>query len=457
MKGLTLRMGMLCMLTFAVFIGQGDLALAKSDNANLHKDWKLKYHENFNRSLLIDEAPWVIDNYGDQSPWNVDHLDDDGEFYQIKGGENFEEQLSSFNLLRKRVDFGKDGWLTAEVATRDYNKDGTPDTEASFKNVKLDKGKHAAELSTSFDSGLIIRSTEELPSEYRVEYVLRGIDFGGKRDGSFDYDGKHNGYTLDERKSNFPWKRSGDFSGEPSHQNQNFGEVTKENGYYFLSIMDYANPAPHNNVFIHNHRKVGMDAYNVSGSWASSYGVCNPDTGDLYSQTSEESSNNAINSIFFAGDTFRDPSIGYNSFMFETDCGSFSDKDSPYSIVSNAEIQPELMPEESYKFAIERNETGYVMEMTGNFKYSGYKTLRYERNFVEDDRPIWHYNNSPEEYDGEYNSSLTFTGPYGSYSVEQWPDDSAYPDYFILGIPHLNYYEGSAVIDDIKLYVPKEG
>ena len=26
----------------------------------------------------------------------------------------------------------------------------------------------------------------------------------------------------------------------------------------------------------------------------------------------------------------------------------------------------------------------------------------------------------------------------------------------ILGDPHLNYYEGSAVIDDIKLYVPKE-
>lgn len=33
-------------------------------------------------------------------------------------------------------------------------------------------------------------------------------------------------------------------------------------------------------------------------------------------------------------------------------------------------------------------------------------------------------------------------------------EDSAYPDYFLLGIPHINYYEGSAVIDDVKLFVP---
>ncbi len=83
-------------------------------------------------------------------------------------------------------------------------------------------------------------------------------------------------------------------------------------------------------------------------------------------------------------------------------------------------------------------------------------TLRYHRGFIEDGRPIWHFNNRPEEYDGRFNTTLTFSGPYGRYSVEQWPEGSAYPDFFILGDPHLNYYEGSAVIDDTKLYVPKE-
>lgn len=312
------------------------------------------------------------------------------------------------------------------------------------------------ELSTSFDSGLVIRSTDALPSEYRIEYTLRSIDFGGQRDGSFEYDDKYNGYTNDVRKSNFPWKRDGDFTGESNHNNENFGEVINENGYYFLSIMDYENPAPHNNIFIHNHRKVGMDAYNVSASWANSYGVCNPATEEIYGQLDPQSSNNAVNGIFFAGDTFRDESIAYNSFMFETECGSFTDEETEYTILSNAEIQPELMPEETYQFAIERTENSYVMEMSGDFKHIGETTLRYERDFIEDDRPIWHYNNTPEEYDGQFNSTLTFDGPYGSYSVEQWPEGSAYPDYFLIGIPHINYYEGSAVVDDIKLYEPRK-
>src|SRR5690606_16749562 len=149
-----------------------------------------------------------------------------------------------------------------------------------------------------------------------------------------------------------------------NHTNKNFGDVTNENGYYFLSIMDYEKPAPHNNVFIHNHRKIGMDAYNTDAMWANSYATCNPSTGELYKQLSDKSSNNAINGIFFAGDTFRDKSMAYNSFLFETECGSLSDTDTEYSIISNAEIQPELMPDEDYKFAIERNKTGYVMEMT---------------------------------------------------------------------------------------------
>lgn len=422
---------------------------------NVNRQWKLKYQEKLNKELPTDGADWVLDSYGDASPWHVDHLDDDGDFFKIKGGDDFFKQLNSFNLLRKQMQFGKDGWLTAEFAVRDYDKDGIPDTEATLRNVELKKGDHAAELKTSFDSGLIIRSTEVLPSEYRVEYVLRNIDFGGKRNDSFYYDDKFNGYTMDQRKSNHPWKRSGEFTGDSNHTNKNFGDITNENGYYFLSIMDYEKPAPHNNVFIHNHRKVGMDAYNTNATWASAYATCNPATGELYKQLGDKSSNNAINGLFFAGDTFRDPSMGYNSFLFETECGSLSDTDTEYSIISNAEIQPELMPEESYKFAIERNKTGYVMEMTGNFKYIGKKTLRYEREFIQDGRPIWHYNNTPEEYDGQFNSTLTFSGPHGSYSVEQWPEGSAYPDNFVIGIPHINYYEGSAVIDEIKLFVPK--
>ena len=37
----------------------------------------------------------------------------------------------------------------------------------------------------------------------------------------------------------------------------------------------------------------------------------------------------------------------------------------------------------------------------------------------------------------------------------QWPDGSAYPDYFVIGDPYTNVYEGSASLTDIRLYVPK--
>jgi hypothetical protein len=39
-------------------------------------------------------------------------------------------------------------------------------------------------------------------------------------------------------------------------------------------------------------------------------------------------------------------------------------------------------------------------------------------------------------------------------SYETWPPDSSYPDHFFFGDPHINYYEGIAEFDDLKLYVP---
>ena len=37
-----------------------------------------------------------------------------------------------------------------------------------------------------------------------------------------------------------------------------------------------------------------------------------------------------------------------------------------------------------------------------------------------------------------------------------WPAGSEYPDTFIIGDPHLNFYEGRAVVDDITLLVPAD-
>ena len=414
--------------------------------------WRLVSSESFGSLGAVSKARWVRDPGGAASPWNVDHLDDDGQFFDIQGGPDFRRQLAAADVLRKRVPFGQDGWLTAELAARDANKDGVPESPPSLKTVTVSGQASGRLAEPSHDSGIIIRNTQPLPARYRVEYTLRTLDFGGKRSGSWSSGDKTNGYATTGCKTNWPWKRSGSFTGAADRCNSNFADVRAENGFYFLAIMDYEKPAPHNNIFIHSHRKVGMDMYNVNGGWASAYAVCNPATGALMEY--QDSSTNAINSIFFDGSRFRNPEIAYQQFIMPTQCGVRDGADPNATIVSAAELAPELMPGQTYRFAVERDSTGYTTEMSGPFRHIGQATLRYHRDFVQDGVPIWHYNQTAAEYDGAFNSTLTFSGPFGSYSKEQWPAGSAYPDYFVIGDPHLNYYEGSATIDDLKLYVP---
>lgn len=438
------------LFTLIHLVNPDAMAIANSNsNEDLNK-WRLLYEENFSEDLNIDEKEWIRDDFSNDSPWTVDgELDDNGKFFHIKGGLDFVNHLNSFWLMRKSEAFGEEDWLTVELAARDYEKTGEPKNPVSFKNVILDSGDTAVKLDeVNFDGGGLIRSTDPLPPEYRIEYKLKGIEFGGMRDGSFEYDGKQNGYNKGNGKTNFPWKASGDFNGPSNPSNPNFADVTGENGFYFLSIVDYHNPAPHNNVFIHMHRKVNMDAYNVNGLWSDDYKICNPDSGELYDYNDDaKSTRNGINALFMNGNKFKEHDMPYNEFLIETDCGSYEG-----DIVSVAEIQPDLMPDEDYTFAIERSKTGYLMEVTGNFLHVGEKTLRFERDFVEDGEPIFHYNNRPDQYDGSFDEIWDD----GEYKIDNtWPEGSAYPDYFIIGDPHLTHYEGEATITDIKLYVPE--
>ena len=94
--------------------------------------------------------------------------------------------------------------------------------------------------------------------------------------------------------------------------------------------------------------------------------------------------------------------------------------------------------------------------MSGNFVHAGRKTIRFHRPFIVDGLPIWHYNSAPHEYDGRFNADLVQNDAYGSHTwPDQWPAGSAYPDYFIIGDPYTNVYEGTATLTDIRLYVPR--
>ncbi|NIY83709.1 hypothetical protein [Vibrio hepatarius] len=424
-----------------------------SDNNKIDDKWVLVASESFDNEFTTDNDDWILDTGGKNSPWYIDELDDFGEVWHKISDPQFSKNLATLNIFRKRIEFGDSGWLTAEIAAQDKDADGIPDSNPKAFTVDVN-GEKALKLDEpSWDSGILIRPTKPLPSRYRVEMTLRKIDFGGKRGGSFKYDGKFNGYTdPDNCKTNFPWTWSGSLEREKRCE---YTPVKQENGFYYLTILDHANPSPQDNVGIHTRRKVIIDGYFSNASWSQNQAVCNPKTGELYGM--DKSTFNTVNAIF--------PTDYKNDgFFFRTECGDFDIKGGPYGedkqyegVVSSAELQPELLPKESYTFAVERDEKGYTIEIEGPFLHSGYKKMRFSHEFVEGKRAIWHYNQTASEYDGKFDRPYKFVGYSGSYLMESiWPAGSSYPDSFIIGDPHVNYYEGSAIIDNIKLYVPRE-
>ncbi len=445
-----------------IFVGGAVALLAAAAAGEFFTDdprkrWRVVKHETFSVGLHIDEAPWVKDPQGPGSPWHVDEFDDDGEAWTAMSGESFTRAMDTLAVYRKRVTFGRDGWLTAEVAAVDKNLDGEPDSEPGLRQVPGQGG--GAEIhEPSWDAGVVIRPTKPLPARYRVEVTLRGLDFGGRRDGRLRYDGKVNGYRPRDCVTGYPWTFAG---AEPGKERCESADVKNQNGFYYLGILDYATPAPHGNPSIHNHRKVVMDGYNSVAPWSKVYGVCDPGSGDIKSV--RKSNLTGVNALFVRGDLFREANnFLSNEYYFKTECGEFSGDGSwgprhQYrDLLSAAELQTGELPGASYTFAVERDDAGYTLEMTGPFRNGGPRKLRYHHDFVEDGRPVWHYNQTAEEYGGEFDTSLEHTGPAGTATTEHtWPAGSAYPDSFIIGDPHLNYYEGTAVVDDIRLLVPE--
>lgn len=420
--------------------------------------WQVVRAENFTTTLAVNKAAWMRDPQTASSPWAIDQFDDNGRVWHAISDPAITNQMATLNVYRKRVKFGTDGWLTAEIAAVDKDRNGKPDSNPGLATVTLPDGQRAAKLNEpSWDAGVLIRPTRPLPAQYRVEMTLRSISFGGMRNGTLTYGGKYNGYTQTGCKTGFPWTFTGAI---PGRSRCRYPSVTKENGFYYMTILDHASPAPHGNPGIHYRRKVVLDSYNSQAPWSSSNAICNPATGKLYSTL--DGTYNGVNAAFVRGDKFRPQNnLVANEYFFRTPCGDF-DGDARWGpngefrdLVSSVELKPEALPTASYRFAVERDATGFTIEMQGPFRHVGQATYRLRHEFVENGRPIWHYNQTADAYDGSFDRSLTHTGPKGSYVTKHtWPAGSAYPDSFIIGDPHLNFYEGSAVVDDIRLLVP---
>lgn len=409
--------------------------------------WRLVHAEDFSRFAPEDDTGWFPDKDGPKSPYDAGGYDNDGGYFRTIGGDDFDRHLEGVDLYRRSFSFGRGGWLTAELATRDTGGGARKGAPSFGRDVLPGAGATGLFDNPDHHGAVIVRSTDALPEEYRIEVTLKTVDFGGRRDGEWDYDGKVNGYAPSDCKTNFPWAGSGDFSPPEC----GWYDVTRDsNGFYFLSVMDYERPAPHNNVFVHTHRKVVMDGYNRYRYTGDGLRYCDASTGDL--QPYEWGSGNGVNMLFMTPERRYGNQPG-TEYLMHSECGT----EYGGGIVSQADLVPEAMPRQDYRFAVERRDGRYVLEVSGGFRHVGERTLRYEQPFDDGEHPVWHYNRTPEEYAGRYDRTWTYPSPDGTYTDRNvWPEGSAYPDFFLIGQPHMNFYEGDARVDDIRMYVPKD-
>jgi len=379
-------------------------------------NWKLVYNETFDTPFK-EPAKWTLDKYGSSSRYSVDAFDEDGGYFTDMGGAKFTANLNKFNSFRKSYAYGQDGWLTIEQYGRDSNKDGVPETGGKFVN----KNGKAELISTSHTDAAIIRSTKELPAKYRIEVTVSNINFGGKEKDSWDYNGKTNGYNGNEMAG--PWDTTNGV--DPV-------SAVNENGVYFLCITDYPNPAPHNNIFIHHHRKVVMDTDNNIDEWSYVW--------DPNNMLAIRDGSHYINLLWLNGGDFGSNTNG-NTFVSYT----------PNGWKEDAIFADKYIDGETYVFTIERDGKNYTMSTSGKFFYGGQTTYKATRTFTE--YPLtWHFNQTAAEYKAP---SLNQIKIFDGKTYNTWPKGSAYPDYFFFGDPHINYYEGTTEFDNVKLYLPQ--
>ncbi|MGE5784731.1 MAG: hypothetical protein ACM3ZE_09070 [Myxococcales bacterium] len=353
--------------------------------------WVVLHRETFDSPL--PKRAWVPDVRADLDPY-----DDNGYYFQSRG-------ISAPSAYRAKATFGTHRWLTVDSysrSPRDVNELArtVPDPAGGRNRVlRVTSPEHT--------DATIVRPTRALPDRYRVSLRVGFPSFGDGRPGLNGYDGGERGE---------PWLDS---------------DATEENGFYWLTILDTV-PGPHNNVWIHHHRKVVFDSDNNYPPWMEIF------NGSEFVESGEQPL------MMFALDgrgkgkaTVGKPFIPYSG-------GSWQPSDTIRAVDS-------YLPGEWYQVTIERQGTVFTMQAQGRFAFGGYQTYRASIDAARS--CVFHFNRTHESAgDCVDNSYYPQLGP----DYPHWPANTSYPDYFMFGDPHENYYEGFVHYDDVTLEVWKD-
>ncbi len=360
--------------------------------ANVNAADQAQHNENFENLAINGPCSWLPDELLDEGPFT-----ETGVFFVQKN-------ITPPEGHRTSLEFGKDNWLTAELYSRDNDREITDfinfvDDPSGIDNtvLKLSTLKHT--------DGAIIRSSQALPNNYRISLKVGFPQYGdGEEPGLNGYD-------------------SGDELAEP----WNGFSATAENGFYWLSILD-SQPKPHNNTWIHHHRKFVIDSDNHSPPWMEIY------NGNEF----ESSGKNPI--MVIAPDGTRTPNIRNGSPFISYAADTWQTSGKIRAIDS-------YLPNEWYQVTFTRKDNIYTFKIEGNFKHSG--NMTYTGSIDAAENCIWHYNQTSEDLNPDCvnNDSWAELGEQFPF----WPQSSGFDDFFMLGDPHINYYEGHVYYDDIQL------
>ena len=333
------------------------------------------YKENFENFPFYNVPQWRLDTAEYEGPYS-----ESGEYYQ-------QQNIAPPLAYRNTVPIGKNNWLIAEVYTRtvdpivlDYLDVVSDPMDASNQVLKISTPDHT--------DGVVLRSKNPLPPKYRISLKIGFANYGNES--------KLNGYSNGDEDAG-PWRKLSSVG---------------HNGFYWLAILDKP-PKPHNNIWIHHHRKFVIDSWNRKGF------------------------NNSVNVIALDGKSDTHQAFGKKFISYvEERWQNISDVPIDYYLAN-----------EWYTVTFVRTSLFYEFSITGNFKNGGLTTYKDKINIRKN--CVFHYNQTVEELDPacvDYRKQ-NFLGK----DFVSWPKNSAYPEYFMLGEPHINYYEGNVLVDDITL------
>ncbi len=356
--------------------------------------WAVAAREDFSTGVLPAAA----------SPFAPDPVPDDGPY--ADGGAFFRQRgVVPPAAFRATQLLGTGGWLALEVYTR---RAGAPLSDfAAIVPDPADPANRVLRISSrEHTDAAVVRPTHPLPARYRISLRAGFPSFGDGKPGQ-------NGYDDDEKAG--PWWPSED--------------ARLQNGFYWLAVLDQR-PRPHVNTWIHHHRKVVMDSDNHYPPWMELW------DGSRFVWLAEHPV------MMFALDGRRHVDARSGNPLLSFSAGRWH----PSGAIRAVDA---YLPDTWYRVTVERDGPRYTLEIAGRFRYGGERTYRATVDAAEG--CVWHYPATAEEAGAARACEDLTPLPDLGAEFPRWPAGGVWPDWFMFGDPHVNYYEGAVLYDDVVL------